>query len=432
MRRMAWVGTLILVLASVASFAGDGIPVGNAVFYPGVEAVYTHTDNLFLLDNSMPGGVVGDSFWTLRPYVGIELPLEQSYVRFDLAYQYKDYQDFKLDEHNAWYASLNTNFKFSNEASLYFKDHYVRAVQEVNQFDPGYEATFNNTPFNRNLAQLGFTLPINKLNTLGFEIGYNTLDFSNSGTNQAFYDYSQLSASANWKYHYNANNSIVAEYTYSDSTMDQPNYGDGMTILPVLDRDYKSNQLMVGWEGSYTARVSGTAKIGYKEMNFKNAYDDFSGFVGEAGLGIKFSEFVRGDINLYRRAYQSAFDVNNYYTVSGGEFKLEQQVTRYFFWSAGALFQKNKYPETATGDVNGDGLLDSPLYLLPWTGLDRRDDISRGIAEVGFHFTQQVSLRVNYQYEDRSSNVSYSDATAVYHPFSYTENRFAFQLQLGW
>jgi len=432
MRRMAWVGGLILILASVASFAGDGIPVGNAVFYPAVEAVYTHTDNLFLLDESMIGGGVGDSFWTIRPSIGIELPLEQSYVRFDLAYQYKDYQDFQLDEHNAWFGSLVTDFKFSNGASLYFKDHYVRAVQEVNQFDPGYEATFNNTPFNRNFAQLGFSIPVNKLNTLGFEISHNMVNFSSDGTDQAFYDYSQLAANANWKYHYNANNSILAEYTYTDSNQDDVAYGDGMSHLPVLDRDYKSHELMVGWEGSYTARVSGTAKIGYEEMNFDNGYDDFSGFVGEAGLGIKFSEFFRGDLNLFRRASQSAFNVNNYYTSSGGEFQVEHQVTRYFFWSAGALFQKNKYPETAVGDVNGDGYLDSPLYLLPWTGLDRHDDISRARAEVGFHFTQQVSLRVNYQYEDRNSNVAYWDATTVYHPFTYTENRFAFQLQLGW
>lgn len=430
MRKMTWVGGLILILASVASFAGDGIPVGNAVFYPAVEGVYTSTDNLFLLDSSMPGGEESDSFWTIRPSLGIELPLEQSYFRFDLAYQYKDYQDFDLDEHNAWFLGLVSNFKFSNGATFFFKDHYVRGVQEINQVDPGYEATFNNAPFDRNFAQIGFTLPVNKLNTFGFELNHNMVDFSNENSYyQAFYGYDTLNALVNWKYHFNASNSVVAEYTYTDNDQDESSYGSG---IPIASRDYDGSQLMVGWEGSFTARASGMAMIGYKEMNFDNYYDDFSGFVGEAKLGFKFSEFIRGDLNLYRRAHQSAYNVNNYFTATGGEFQVEHQVTRYFFWSAGALMQKNKYPDAFVANMDGVGGEDSIIYGLPMDGADRKDDISRLRAEVGFHFTQQVSLRVNYQYEDRDSNVSFWDADVVYRPYSYTENRFAFQLQLGW
>lgn len=437
MRRMGWVVGLVLALSSVAAFAGDGIPVGNAVFYPSVEAVYTHTDNLFLLDESMPFGKEGDSFWILRPSLGIELSLEQSFLRFNLSYQYKDYQSYDFGNHNAWFADFDSNFKFSNGAALYFRDHFIRGVQEVNQFDPGYETTFNNTPFNRNYAQLGFTLPVNKRNTFGLELGHNFVNFSNAEGTLAFYDFSQFSAEAFWKYHYSATSSVVASYTYGDSTQDHVAYGNGMSRLPVLDRDYKSNQFMIGWEGSIASRVSGSVKGGYKEMNFYNdrvgmEFNDYSGLVGKADLGFQFSEFFRGDFSLFRDAYQSAYNINNFYTASGGQFQIHHQINRYLFWDAGVLFQANNYPETAVGDVDGDGLLDSPLYLLPWTGLDRKDDISRATAEVGFHFTQQMSLRVNYQYEDRDSNVSYTDMATVYKPFSYTENRFAFQFQFGW
>lgn len=432
MRRMGWAVALVLVFSSVMAFAGDGIPVGNAVFYPSVEAIYTHTDNLFLLDDSMPFGGEGDSFWMLRPSLGIELPLEQSFFRFNLAYQYKDYRKFDVGNHNAWFADMDSNFKFKNGGQFYFRDHFVRGVQEVNQFDPGSESTFNNTPFNRNYAQLGFTLPVNKRNTFGLELGHNSIDFSTPEGDLAFYDYTQFTAEASWKYHYSATSSVVASYTYGDSKQDHVDYGTGMDRLPVLDRDYKSNMFLVGWEGAVASRVSGSAKVGYKEMGFDNGYTDYSGLVGKAALGFQFSEFFRGDLNLFRDAFQSAYNVNNYYTNAGGEFHVTHQVNRYFFWNAGVLFQNNKYPEAAVADVNGDGLYDSPLYLLPWSGLDRKDKINRATAEVGFHFTQQMSLRVNYQYEDRNSNVAFTDVATIYKPFSYTENRFAFQFQVGW
>ena len=72
---------LIAVGAAVGVFAGDGIPIGNAVFYPSVEAVYTHTDNLFLQDpnmNSINGdyGNVSDSFWGDQAHPRVRVPLQ--------------------------------------------------------------------------------------------------------------------------------------------------------------------------------------------------------------------------------------------------------------------------------------------------------------------------------------------------------------------
>ena len=166
----------------------------------------------------------------------------------------------------------------------------------------------------------------------------------------------------------------------------------------------------------------------YMNLNF----EDYSGVVADAGLRLRLAEFTDLNSKIFRHADQSAFNVNNYYTATGGEFQVEHQVTRYFFWSAGALFQKNKYPDAFVADMDGVGGEDSIIYGLPMDGADRKDDIGRLRAEVGFHFTQQISLRVNYQYEDRDSNVSFTDVDMVYYPYSYTENRFAFQLQLGW
>ncbi|MCI4397757.1 MAG: outer membrane beta-barrel protein [Acidobacteria bacterium] len=432
MRRLIWVGCLFLAVVGVAAYAGDGIPMGNAIFYPSVEAVYTHTDNLFLLDKNEPGGEFSDSFWLIRPTLGFELPMKESYVKFNLSYQYKDYDKYQISTHDAWFADFDSKWAFSNGGDIYFRNHYVRGVTEVNQFDPNYEATFGNARFDHDYAQLGVELPINKLNTLGIEAGYNYVDFSNSDESYIpFYGYEQWMGTLRWKYHYSPESSWIFEYNYTDSKP-RSNALD-YTLMTTLDKKYTANTFMFGWEGSLAHRLSGFAKAGFEEMRFdNNNYSDYSGFVAEAGLGMQFAEFVRGDLNIYRRASQSAFNVNNYYTATGAEFQIHHQVTKYFFWAAGYMYQENRYPDAIKADVNGDGFVDALLYL--WTaGQDRKDKISRARGEIGFHFTQQLSLRLNYQYEDRNSNVSYVDTLGISHkPYSYTENRFAFQMQLGW
>ncbi len=432
MRKFFWVGVLVLVLSGTAAFAGDGIPMGNAIFYPSVEAVYTHTDNLFLLDKNEPFGDYADNYWIIRPSIGWEFPMKESYVKFNLSYQYKDYDKYNIDTHDSWFADFDSNFKFQNGGAIYFRNHFVSGVTEVNQFDPNYEATFGNARFFREYAQLGFHLPVNRLNTFGFEANYNSVDFTDSPRGQylPFFGYTQWQGILSWKYHYRPNGSWTADYTYSDSQDRSNKYN---YTLMTLDKKYRGNQLMVGWEGDVNHRMTGFAKIGYGALRFSNnIYNDFSGVVAEAGLGFKFAEFVRGDLDLYRRASQSAFNVNNYYTATGGQFQVHHQVTKYFFWTAGLMYQENRYPEAIKSDVNGDGWADSVLFLAT-KGQTRHDSITRALGEVGFHFTQQLSLRLNYQYEDRNSNVNYMDVLGlVHHPYSYTENRFSFQVLLGW
>ncbi len=157
----------LVIALSCAAWAGDGIPMGNAVFYPSIEAVYTHTDNIYLQDSTMPNGNVSDNFWVIRPMLGFEFPFKESYVRLDLGYQYQDYQTYNLSTHDTYTADLKGIFKFGNGHSFTFQDNFIRGLQEVSKFDPGYEQYYSNTPFNNNDLRLGLDFAINKLNTLG-------------------------------------------------------------------------------------------------------------------------------------------------------------------------------------------------------------------------------------------------------------------------
>jgi hypothetical protein len=423
----------VMVIAFTASlYAGDGIPMGDAVFYPSVEAIYSHTDNLYMEDRNEPGGTVSDYYWAIHPTLGFEFPFKQSFIRLNVGYQYKDYGTYDLSDHNTWMVDYDSNFKFSNNSTLYVRDHFLRGVQEIQKVDPGYESTFGAAPFNYNTLQAGYDFNLNATNTLGVFGDWTKASFSNK-TNQAqpFYGYDQLSGGLNYRYHLSATNSLVARYTYLRSNPDDSASNIWLDTSPY--KRYRSNEVMFGWEGSASKYFSGFARLGYRKMSFtQNNYADFSGLTVDAGMKVTFTDLTKMDINVYRTPYQSAYNVNNYYVTEGIQAQVHQQVTRYFFWTAGIMYQQNSYPNLTVGDINGDTYVEDPIGYLT-QGQKRRDDITRLFGELGFHITHQFSMRLNYQHEDRDSDINYWDTYGVHrHPFSYKEDRLSFQALLGW
>lgn len=443
---------LIALGAAISVMAGDGIPMGNAVFYPSVEAVYTHTDNLFLTDPNMGSyGNVSDSFWSIRPTLGFEFPFKESYIRLDLGYQYKDYDTYTLSSHDSYLGDFKSNFKFSNRAVLRADVRYFRGVQEVNEFDPGYERYFANTPFDRWDINIGADFALDKYNTFGFYGLYDTVHFSeNSDTANPWFDYDQWGGGLTWKYHFRPESSLVLNTEYITNS---PHYdAHDLSLYTVGQRDYDSWKFTVGWEGDASRVMNGYAKVGYQNMHFKSGYDwwylpyynpyyqpywwdwngsNFSGFIFDAGLGFRATETLKFDLKLNRSPYQSTYNMNNYYTATGGTLQIQQQVSRYLFWSAGFLYQENAYPDStkALYDPNTG----FPVYEYWMTqGEFRKDKIDRAYAEIGVHLTKQFSMRANYQHEKRDSNIHYYDYLGDHTPYSYSENRFSVQAQLGW
>ncbi len=427
--KRTWLVVACTVLSLVA-WAGDGIPIGNAVFYPSVEAVYTHTDNLFLQDASMPYGNIGDSFWEIRPTVGIEFPFKESSIRLDLGYQYKDYRTYHLSSHNTYYADFKGNFKFSNGMLLDVDNHFIRGVQEVHEFDPGYEQYYSNTPFDADNAKAGLTMPVTRLNTLTVYGLYNYVHFTNQHNQTTpFYNYDQSGGGLTWKYHYSPTSAVLVDAQYLSN---HPSFSPQDVFLYINpNRRYDQQTYMLGWEGAAGRRLTGFAKVGYSNMHFKdNPFASYRGLVAESGLGFEATQYTRFDLKLIREPYQSVYNVNNYYTATGGTLQMQQQVSRIFFWTLGYMYQENKYPNNVVADPLVLGFV-PPLEYALTAGENRTDKIGRAFAEIGIHATRQISFRANYQYEDRRSDINYLD-TWLRKPYSYAENRFSLQFEIGW
>ncbi len=414
-------------------WAGDGIPMGSAVFYPSIEAVYTHTDNLYLQDKSMPFGNVSGHFWAIRPAVGFEFPFQQSYFRVDLGYQYQDYSNnYNLATHDTYTADIKGVFKLGSTTTLTLQDNFIRGVQEVNKFDPGGEQYYSNTPFNNNNLRVGLDFSVSKLNTIGVYGLYNKVHFTDVNTTYQtpFFDYHQAGGGLVWKYSFRPNAVWLLDGRYLKNTPDTQVW-DYALYTNVNGKKYDSVQVLTGVDGALGSRLTGFAKAGWSRLKFDNGFSNFNGFVADAGLTYSATEFFQVQLDLNRMPYQSAYNVNNYYTTTGGELALHHQLSRYVFWSAGYHYQENAYPDRT--EMYPLGPMSPTTYEFLLTGgQTRKDKINRAFAELGYHFSKQLSLKANYQYEDRNSTIKYYDLTGIHRPYSYTENRIAVQAQFGW
>jgi hypothetical protein len=431
-RHLALAGFLAVV--SLAAVAGDGIPMGNAVFYPSIEAVYTHTDNLYLQDSTMAYGNLSSYWWQVRPALGFEFPFKDSYVRLDLGYQYQDYGNgYEISTHNQYDATLKGIFRFSNGGRLTFEDNFIRGVQETTKFDPGYERYYSNTPFDNNLLKVGIDFDLNKRNSLGAYGLYNIVRFDaeNDPNNPSpFFDFTQTGGGLLWKYHFRPKSALILDGRYLENSPDI-NSWDQWLYVNANNRKYDEFRAVTGWEGDMGSRVNGFARAGWARLRFHNTFSNYSGLVADVGLEINAAEFFKVKVDLFRTPYQSGYNVNNYYTSTGGELELHHQVSRYLFWAAGYRYQENAYPNHNEAYPLGPSYPTTAEYLLT-AGQNRSDKISRAFAELGYHFNKQFSLRANYRYEDRNSSISYIDFTGYHRPYSYTENRLSLQAQFGW
>lgn len=424
----------LMALGTFAQEYQEGIPWGNAYFKPSIEFIYAHSDNIMRIDQSM-GDKFDDNFWVIRPQVGLELPFENSYVNFSLQYEYKDYDDYDLKHNSTWSGIFNSQFRFSNDSILSIKDHYIEGVQQTEQFDPDMEVYWSTTRFSRNQANIAYSIPVNALNSLVFNLSHNLINFKGDYDSGIipFYSYSQKSGGVLWKYHYQPLASLVFEYEHTKSEPHSDNYYYSAIGKTTTKKSYNEDKIFIGWEGNAERRLSGFAKIGYKKMNFSEHYnfnyDDYKGFIADAGLTYKLAKFSDFNATLFRHANQSSFNVNNYYTSTGADLRFHHQFNRYFFGTLGGKYQKNDYPEAVLYDIN------SLNWALYWylQGQHREDEITQLLAEIGYHFTPRISLRVNYLYEQRDSNLNYVDSFSILRkPFSYTENRLIFQILIGW
>ncbi|MEM7244236.1 MAG: outer membrane beta-barrel protein [Acidobacteriota bacterium] len=421
---VAGVATAALVLvANPEAQALEGIQSSHAIFYPSLELVYQHDDNFFLSEFNE---VSADSFLA-RANFALEIPGARHNLRLEYSPQYRNVNvnqgSFDLQDSTSHFFDLQAHLHGSSVFSVDIANSYALGSLEVDSIDPNRGELLNragsrfwsnrlNVDFNWEGSTQGATISVGRFDS-------NWDDLATSAP--SWFELNETTFGAEYAYKFTPLSRFVVGISFADTSQTPTGALRSTAGIP-NGVDPNSNRLGVhfGFAGELGRTTTGSAKIGFASLDYdQNAGNnaDWDGVTLDAAITKAFSRYSKLAFSANRNVNFSGFatDVggspvwNTYYVSNRGAVTFTQQPQGgRVFWSLKGAFQRNTYDQLAPTGRGGFS--------------EREDDITSLRAELGYHPLEHLSLRFNYRYEERESNLV---------GFGYTDNLIIFQAQLG-
>lgn len=379
--------------SSPASVNSDeAIEMGPFLFSPTLELTWENRDNIFFT----PDNGVDDTIWLARAKLLFELPVLDSYLRFSYTPQYRDYQDYELRENWAHFFRMEGVFERPSGLQVRPTYRFVSGNLETREIDPGGELVFGDRQFDKHEAGLRVDYWATPTDGLSLEGRYTTLEYDDPNL---FYDYSRAAFSLGWLHQMSPKLGLDLRYERDSFDADDT----------LAWRDSDSDAILLALLGEVSPVLNSKLTLGYRSTEFDTVeggpgIDDFSGFVARGELIWELAHGSEVVFEVHRWDHPSAYSQNAYYTATGGRLTYRLSRER-LFGHAGLHMQTNDYD-----------LVD------PAFGSARSDDITTYDLGIGYRFTETLSLRGAYTYQERES----------FHPYSYESNAFLIGLVLGY
>jgi hypothetical protein len=391
--------------------AGQGIPAGNFVIYPTIEAIYQYEDNLFLTPSYVRR--VKSASYVVRPKILAEMPFLTSYFRVGYSAEYREYDEYDMPDNWTHTGIADLQLILSNGMTVTAQERYMRTTLYTEAFDKNREVVWGKQPFVTNTMALKVRQRIRP--RLGVIAGgaFTTVRFDDPVTPNepiAFFDYTARSAFLGMDFEINPLTRFGISANRSWGEQDRSTQG--------LDEERKSTteSIQVSLGEGLTPTLSGKISVGYARSHYDQfqtpgqasaGQGQFRGLEYGLQLSNRFSPRTTAMMNLFRTENQSSFLGSNYYISTGGMLTVTQNLSEVTFWSLGLTYQQNSYPALST----------------EFPGERRDDDISGVKIGCGLYFRERGSARFNYTYQDRDSAIG---------AYGYVSNRYTVQVQMGW
>lgn len=356
------------------------IAVGPFLFSPGLQLSWENHSNLW----QSATDEVEDDIYVARLRLLFEVPVRESFIRISYTPQYRESKNRTL--HNNWdhFLEISGDFEFSSGLTLGANYRLVDGDVSTDEVDPGGELVFSGQRFSKHLFGLNADYWFTETDGLSLSAGVSKVEWrGDSESNEyGWYDYNQLTAKAGWLHQLSPTLVMDLSLGYRDYDPE----AETETI-----RKYTANSLTVGFRGQLNDVLSTELRFGYEETDFSNPaalageFKDFSGFVVKGNLTWALAHGSKLRLDLMRQPYASNYDLNSYYTGTGGRLLYDLEMGR-IYGQLRARLQTNDYD-----------IPDSEL------GVKRSDDLMILGAGLGFRFTDKMSVRASYIYEDRDS-----------------------------
>lgn len=419
---MIFLGLTALSFTSGTAAAFEGIQGQYAIFYPSVELLYYHTDNLFL---TPANGKSADTF-IVKPKFRLEVPTDRHFFTVEYSPQYRDVSNINLDEDVSHFFDIGGRFQGSPIFRVDADAHVARGVLETEEVDPDNELAIGFDPFLALNGSVGFTWEGQRQGAT-VNLAFSSTEFDRDVPTVAnpapsYFEEDQMGGGVTYFYKFTPLTQFNMGYQFTSYDQQFAEFGQletdpingnciGGPCLGQRDVDSDSNEVFVGFEGELGRTTTGSVRLGFMSREFDQVdVSDFESLTLDASFTKAFTRFTKLEVNLHRDQNSSNFENNGFYTANRiGAALTNQPLGRRVFWTLAAGFQRNDYPD--------------PVSSAGQT-LSREDDIIMARAEVGFYPLTHLNLKLNYRFEDRDSNMPNS-------AFDYEENAIIFQVGLG-
>lgn len=377
------IGVVLIVFFCLCSSAypAGNIHIGTLEIHPFASIEQKYDDNIFLEPKKEE-----NEDWITATGVGfgLKMPLvpdREDDFTFQAKYganfiAYRDYTRQNRVDHNI---SALIDCKFSNDFTFKIEDDFQKTAERSNS-----EITFLEKRF-RNITQavLGYMRE-----KIGFDFGYkNIRDNYNNLNNLDRYEHVFTTTGY---YRFLPKTSIFGEYNFGRIIYDNNN----------TNSDSRYHQYRLGIKGQIAPKLSGVAKAGYRQTDYKNTdKKNFKGFATFVNVTYDLKE--RTVLNIYaeRSSEESTYSTNSYFEYNKIGLKVDHELLDRLFLVSAGNYEFNKYPDETTEDS---------------ITAKRKDKIWSGSIGLRYEIKEWASLETGYEYKQRDSE---------FHSFDYRDNK---------
>lgn len=407
------------VMATPAARALEGIQGRHAIFYPSLELVYQHDDNYYL---SSTNEVSADSF-IAHAHFDLEVPGARQYFRVSYQPQYRNVDtddNYNLPDEWQHFLELQARLRGSSLFSVDVDGSWMLGNLETEALDANRgELVRNDSQFTATSLSVPFKWEGSR-QAAKIRLNIYESNFDDPETAPVWFDMSQWGLGAEYAYKFTPLSRFLVGYTYHGNDQSYTDAYFAATGLPSADSD--RNDIYFGFDGELGRTTTGHATLGFASLDYDVLWDwaDFEGLVFNADITKSFSRYSKLIVGVDRQANPSVYyekdavtnvtTTNTYYVSNRVHFNFTNQPQgARVGWSVQGGAQRNGY-DKATYNADNQGYA------------EREDDIIMFRAEIGYHPLEHLSFRLNYRWEDRTSNFS---------AYEYTDNIVAVQVQFG-
>jgi hypothetical protein len=389
-----------------------GVRIANFIIYPSILFGYEYNDNVFSrspqFEEIFGLRVISDNIYLVKPTFKFVLPFSNSYARLSYTPQYRDFDEFDLEENISHFLNFDTKLQFSTGTTITANEEYSKGVLEVETFDPGGEVVFGADTYVFNSAFINFGHEFAGIRGFEVRVSYDDLDFDQTARSRLL-DYEIVGMKGSYYQALTPRLIFMSDYSFRNVKQFVPN-------ITSDEREYDEYIVAVGVRGNLFKRTTGSANLSYTKLDIIEENDfDFSGLTGDVVINTKLSNRFILDFSLKRRAYQSFFLNNRYYVsdlaLSGIRYYLKKNI----ILNLKGSFYSNTYDQAIDVDPG------SELGL--YNGIRREDETGRFDVGINYLFNDLTGVRVGYSYINRESSVELYD---------YDANRYFIQFGWGW